>query len=84
MKYVIFCVNQDIEFMERRIDDLEKSMKRSNDKQLKIEHELCLRVCGYCSSSFDLSTCLDVLSHFCICLDFLDLSGWPSLQMAAV
>ncbi|KAL0310503.1 UNVERIFIED_CONTAM: Obg-like ATPase 1 [Sesamum angustifolium] len=35
---------KDIEFMERRIDDLEKSMKRSNDKQLKIEHELCLRV----------------------------------------
>ncbi|KAG6423581.1 hypothetical protein SASPL_113982 [Salvia splendens] len=35
---------KDIEFMERRIDDLEKSMKRSNDKQLKIEHELCLRI----------------------------------------
>ncbi|KAK4491554.1 hypothetical protein RD792_002306 [Penstemon davidsonii] len=35
---------KDIEFMERRIDDVEKSMKRSNDKQLKIEHELCLRV----------------------------------------
>lgn len=47
-----FCVNQDIEFMERRIEDLEKSMKRSNDKQLKIEHELSLRVCVYCSSSF--------------------------------
>ncbi|MCD7457484.1 hypothetical protein HAX54_035195, partial [Datura stramonium] len=35
---------KDIEFMERRIEDVEKSMKRSNDKQLKIEHELCLRV----------------------------------------
>ncbi|KAG6384114.1 hypothetical protein SASPL_156089 [Salvia splendens] len=35
---------KDIEFMERRIEDLEKSMKRSNDKQLKIEHELCLRI----------------------------------------
>ncbi|XP_075481875.1 LOW QUALITY PROTEIN: obg-like ATPase 1 [Primulina tabacum] len=35
---------KDLEFMERRIEDLEKSMKRSNDKQLKIEHELCLRV----------------------------------------
>lgn len=35
---------KDIEFMERRIEDLDKSMKRSNDKQLKIEHELCLRV----------------------------------------
>lgn len=45
--------------MERRIEDLDKSMKRSNDKQLKIEHELCLRVCGYCSSFFDLVTCLD-------------------------
>lgn len=30
--------------MARRIEDLEKSMKRSNDKQLKIEHELCLKV----------------------------------------
>ncbi|KAK9223529.1 hypothetical protein WN944_011974 [Citrus x changshan-huyou] len=35
---------KDIEFMERRIEDVEKSMKRSNDKQLKIEHELCQRV----------------------------------------
>uniref|UniRef100_A0A2N9GID8 OBG-type G domain-containing protein n=1 Tax=Fagus sylvatica TaxID=28930 RepID=A0A2N9GID8_FAGSY len=32
---------KDIEFMERRIEDVEKSMKRSNDKQLKIELELC-------------------------------------------
>lgn len=30
--------------MDRRLEDLEKSMKRSNDKQLKIEHELCERV----------------------------------------
>lgn len=30
--------------MEKRIEDLDKSMKRSNDKQLKIEHELCLKV----------------------------------------
>ncbi|CAN4085308.1 unnamed protein product [Withania somnifera] len=36
--------SEDIEFMERRIEDLDKSMKRSNDKQLKIEHELCLKV----------------------------------------
>ena len=35
---------KDIEFMERKIEDLEKSMKRSNDKQLKIEHECCQRV----------------------------------------
>ncbi|XP_020587395.1 obg-like ATPase 1 [Phalaenopsis equestris] len=35
---------KDIEFMERRIDDLEKSMKRSNDKQLKIELECCQKV----------------------------------------
>ncbi|KAG8482013.1 hypothetical protein CXB51_026928 [Gossypium anomalum] len=34
---------KDIEFMERKIEDIEKSMKRSNDKQLKIEHELCER-----------------------------------------
>jgi obg-like ATPase 1 len=30
--------------VEKRIEDLEKSMKRSNDKQLKIELELCQRV----------------------------------------
>ena len=41
---------QDIEFIERRIDDVEKSMKRSNDKQLKIEHELCLKVSCFSSS----------------------------------
>jgi len=35
---------KDIEFMERRIEDLEKSMKRSNDKQLKVELEVCLKV----------------------------------------
>ncbi|XP_024982382.1 obg-like ATPase 1 isoform X2 [Cynara cardunculus var. scolymus] len=34
---------KDMEFIERRIEDLEKSMKRSNDKQLKVEHELCLK-----------------------------------------
>ncbi|KAK1309016.1 hypothetical protein QJS10_CPA09g00734 [Acorus calamus] len=35
---------KDLEFMERRLEDLEKSMKRSNDKQLKIELELCEKV----------------------------------------
>lgn len=30
--------------MQNKIDDLEKSMKRSNDKQLKLEHELCEKV----------------------------------------
>lgn len=35
---------KDIEFMEKKIEDLEKSMKRSNDKQLKIEHECCQKV----------------------------------------
>ncbi|RZB64397.1 Obg-like ATPase 1 isoform C [Glycine soja] len=35
---------KDIEFMERKIEDIEKSMKRSNDKQLKIELECCQRV----------------------------------------
>ncbi|KAM5554190.1 hypothetical protein ABKV19_022526 [Rosa sericea] len=33
---------KDIEFMERKIEDVEKSMKRSNDKQLKVE-QLCGR-----------------------------------------
>ncbi|GKA94590.1 OLA1 protein [Tanacetum coccineum] len=41
---------KDIEFMERRIEDLEKSMKRSNDKQLKVEHELCLKVKAWLES----------------------------------
>ncbi|KAG2395493.1 Obg-like ATPase [Vigna angularis] len=35
---------KDVEFMERKIEDVEKSMKRSNDKQLKIELECCQRV----------------------------------------
>ncbi|TQE12053.1 hypothetical protein C1H46_002447 [Malus baccata] len=35
---------KDIEFIERRIEDLEKSMKRSNEKALKIEHELCQKI----------------------------------------
>jgi obg-like ATPase 1 len=35
---------QDLEFMEKKLENLDKSMKRSNDKQLKIEHELCERV----------------------------------------
>lgn len=30
--------------MERKIEDVEKSMKRSNDKQLKIELECCQKV----------------------------------------
>lgn len=35
---------KDLEFLERKLEDIEKSMKRSNDKQLKIEHECCERV----------------------------------------
>ncbi|KAA8519349.1 hypothetical protein F0562_013605 [Nyssa sinensis] len=35
---------KDIEFMENKIEDLEKSMKRSNDKQLKIELECCQKI----------------------------------------
>ncbi|KAL2341552.1 hypothetical protein Fmac_009492 [Flemingia macrophylla] len=35
---------KDVEFMDRKIEDIEKSMKRSNDKQLKIELECCQRV----------------------------------------
>ena len=38
---------KDIEFMERKIEDLEKSMKRSNDKQLKVEHECSQKVCVF-------------------------------------
>ncbi|GKE34650.1 E3 ubiquitin protein ligase UPL2-like protein, partial [Tanacetum coccineum] len=43
-------VDPDIEFMERRNEDLEMSMKRSNDKQLKVEHELCLKVKAWLES----------------------------------
>uniref|UniRef100_A0A0D9X5A2 Obg-like ATPase 1 n=1 Tax=Leersia perrieri TaxID=77586 RepID=A0A0D9X5A2_9ORYZ len=35
---------KDIEFVNNKIDDLEKSMKRSNEKHLIIEHELCQKV----------------------------------------
>lgn len=35
---------KDIEFVGKKIDDVEKSMKRSNDKQLKIELELLQKV----------------------------------------
>jgi obg-like ATPase 1 len=35
---------KDLEFMEKKIEDIEKSMKRSNDKQLKIELDLCQKV----------------------------------------
>ncbi|AQK50234.1 Obg-like ATPase 1 [Zea mays] len=38
---------KDLEFMEKKLEDLDKSMKRSNDKQLKIEHELCERVIAH-------------------------------------
>ncbi|KAJ6871267.1 hypothetical protein NC652_036818 [Populus alba x Populus x berolinensis] len=41
---------KDIEFIERSIEDVEKSMKRSNDKQLKIEMEMCQRVCIFVPS----------------------------------
>ena len=41
----VFVRVKDLEFMEKKLEDLEKSMKRSNDKQLKIEHELCQKVC---------------------------------------
>jgi hypothetical protein len=49
-KILFHYLLQDIEFVQAKIDDLEKSMKRSNDKQLKIEHELCQRV-GHVYSS---------------------------------
>ncbi|TVU02111.1 hypothetical protein EJB05_52477 [Eragrostis curvula] len=44
---------KDIEFVEKRIEDLEKSMKRSNDKQLKIELELCQRVLAHINEGKD-------------------------------
>ncbi|TVU03251.1 hypothetical protein EJB05_51220 [Eragrostis curvula] len=44
---------KDIEFVEKRMEDLEKSMKRSNDKQLKIELELCQRVLAHINEGKD-------------------------------
>jgi obg-like ATPase 1 len=44
---------KDIEFVEKRMEDLEKSMKRSNDKQLKIELELCQRVLAHLNDGKD-------------------------------
>ncbi|KAI3764248.1 hypothetical protein L2E82_14254 [Cichorium intybus] len=45
---------KDIEFMKRTIEDLEKSMKRSNDKQLKVELEVCLKVKAWLESEKDI------------------------------
>jgi len=41
---LLFSFLKDVEFMERKLEDLEKRMKRSNDKQLKIGHECSQRV----------------------------------------
>ncbi|CAN8313713.1 unnamed protein product [Cochlearia groenlandica] len=35
---------KDIEFIKKKVEDVEKSMKRSNDKQLKVELELLVKV----------------------------------------
>jgi obg-like ATPase 1 len=35
---------KDLEFIARRIEDIEKTLKRSNDKQLKLELECCKKV----------------------------------------
>lgn len=59
---------QDIEFVQAKIDDLEKQMKRSNDKQLKIEHELCQRV-GHLYSCVALLICFISI----ILLDLMDI-----------
>ncbi|PON54788.1 Ribosome-binding ATPase YchF/Obg-like ATPase [Parasponia andersonii] len=45
---------KDIEFMEKKTEDLEKSMKRSNDKQLKIEHECCGKVKAWLEEGKDI------------------------------
>ncbi|MED6108314.1 hypothetical protein PIB30_022593 [Stylosanthes scabra] len=44
---------RDIEFMERKIEDLEKRMKRGNDKQLKIELECCQMVKAFLEEGKD-------------------------------
>ncbi|PIA39831.1 hypothetical protein AQUCO_02600355v1 [Aquilegia coerulea] len=44
---------KDIEFMEGKVEDLEKSMKRSNDKQLKLEHECCEKIQAWLKAGKD-------------------------------
>lgn len=44
---------KDIEFMQNKLEDLEKSMKRSNDKQLKIELECCQKVKAFIEEGKD-------------------------------
>ncbi|KAL5656027.1 hypothetical protein ACJX0J_035346, partial [Zea mays] len=66
----------DIEFMKKKLEDLDKPMKRRNDKLLKIEHELCERITelemqvevilGYDWKIF----VLDHLEGYHICLSF--------------
>lgn len=41
---------QDIEFMEKKIEDCEKVLKRSNAKEAKLELECCQKVSIYFSS----------------------------------
>ncbi|WRX27157.1 GTP binding domain - like 10 [Theobroma cacao] len=45
---------KDVEFIEKKVEDLEKSMKRSNDKQLKIELELCQKVKSWLEDGKDI------------------------------
>lgn len=59
--------------MERSIEDIEKSMKRSNDKQLKVELECCQRVCylllQHNSYGFNFLSC-DVVTSDCFYISF--------------
>eukprot|EP00271_Cylindrocystis_brebissonii_P001664 TRINITY_DN11944_c0_g2_i1.p1 TRINITY_DN11944_c0_g2~~TRINITY_DN11944_c0_g2_i1.p1 ORF type:complete len:392 (+),score=99.67 TRINITY_DN11944_c0_g2_i1:156-1331(+) len=44
---------KDIEFMEGRKEEYEKMLKRSNEKQLKLDYELCLRVLAWLQEGKD-------------------------------
>jgi obg-like ATPase 1 len=44
---------KDIEFMDRKIEDLEKVLKRSNDKQTKLELECCQKVLAWLKDEKD-------------------------------
>lgn len=41
---ILSALLQDIEFMEKKIDDCEKVLKRSNAKEAKMELECCQKV----------------------------------------
>lgn len=61
---------KDVEFMNREVEELEKQMKRSNDKQLKLTHEICMKVLNWLQEGNDVrlgdwkAADIDILNSF--------------------